>query len=119
MGERYCVVLMTAPDEAAAEKLAAGLVEGRLAACVNRVGKVSSVYRWEEKVQSAEEFLLLAKSRRALVPEVVEYVRKNHPHAVPEVVSVDIESGFAGYLDWIGANTRFTKLKQRPASRGE
>ena len=105
----YRVVLITCPDKAQADKLARGLVEARLAACVNVVPGVESHYRWEGKLESASELLLIAKTRAGLTPEVASFVRKNHSHSVPEVLAVDVAGGSAPYLDWVGANTILSK----------
>lgn len=109
MATPYCVVLITVPDRKVAEKLQHGLVERKLAACVNAIPGVSSVYRWEGQVEKAEEILLICKTRSALTPELTEFVRKNHPSSVPEVISLTIETGSMPYLDWLGANTIFAK----------
>jgi periplasmic divalent cation tolerance protein len=105
----YRIVLMTCPDKAQADKLARGLVESRLAACVNVVPGVESHYRWEGKIERAGEVLLIAKTRAALTSEVSAFVRKNHSYSVPEVVALDVADGNENYLDWVGANTIFTK----------
>ncbi|MEE8425381.1 MAG: divalent-cation tolerance protein CutA [Elusimicrobiota bacterium] len=113
MATPYRVVLITVPDRKTAEKIQNGLVERKLAACVNAVPGVSSVYRWEDKIEKTEEILLLCKTRAALTPELAEFVRKNHPASVPEIISLAIETGNKPYLDWLGANTIFAK---RPPS---
>ncbi len=113
MSTSYCVVLITVPDIKTAEKIQNGLVERKLAACVNAVPGVSSVYRWEGKVEKANEILLVCKTRAALTPELAEFVRKNHPASVPEIISLAIETGSTPYLDWLGANTIFIKRSAR------
>jgi periplasmic divalent cation tolerance protein len=105
----YSVMLVTVPDEATADKLANELVERKLAACVNIIPKVKSVYRSEGKVEKADELLLTIKTRRALVLEIGEFIRKNHPYDLPETISLPIGAGTKQYLDWIGANTVFAK----------
>lgn len=109
MAAAYNVVLVTVPDRKTAEALAEGLVGAKLAACVNVIPGLTSVYWWEGKVDKAEELLLVAKTRSGLVPELAEYVRKNHPYAVPETISLPILDGNPAYLDWLGANTLFAK----------
>ncbi|HBL18664.1 MAG: hypothetical protein A2X36_06665 [Elusimicrobia bacterium GWA2_69_24] len=105
----YSIVFVTAPDRKAADTIADGLINAHLAACVNIVPGLSSVYWWEKKVQRSEEILLIIKTRTALLAELGDFVKKNHPSSVPEVISVHIQDGFKGYLDFIGANTLFTK----------
>ncbi|MDE2293730.1 MAG: divalent-cation tolerance protein CutA, partial [Elusimicrobia bacterium] len=107
MSRPYSVALITVPDKAAADKLVDGLVNGKLAACVNVVPGVESTYWWKGKVEKAKELILLAKTRTDLMPEVCEFVRKNHPASIPEIISWPIDRGFELYLDWVGANTRF------------
>lgn len=112
----YTAVLVTVPNKKLAQKLALGLVEAKLAACVNIVPAVESVYWWEGKIERAQELLLVAKTRSSLVPEVATYVRQHHTYAVPEVVALPVAGGSAQYLDWVGANTLFhpPKEEERP-----
>ena len=109
----YSVVLVTIPGRDKADALAEALVKGRLAACVNILPGVSSVYWWKEKLERSEELLLVIKTRGDLVPELCEAVRKNHPHSVPEVLALPIGDGYPPYLDWLGAHTRFAAAAPR------
>lgn len=108
MATPYCVVLVTVPDQAAADKIAETMVTTKLAACVNVVAGVKSVYHWEGKLERSDELLLVVKTRKDLMPEVCDFVKKNHPYKVPEVVALDVADGHAAYLDWVGARTRHT-----------
>ena len=81
------VVLCTAPDEATAEKLAKGMVEARLAACVNAIPGLKSFYRWQGKLESDREIQLLIKTRRARFDELAAWIEANHPYEVPEIVA--------------------------------
>lgn len=115
MATPYSVVLVTVPDKRAADSLAEGLVSSRLAACVNVVPGVASIYWWEGKVERSEELLLIIKTRSDLMPELCEHVKKNHPYSVPEVISWPIAEGHPGYLDWLGANARFGRVARENA----
>lgn len=100
------VVLITVPDEAAARKVALPLVEEGLAACVNVVPGVRSIYRWEGKTCDEPELLLVVKTRRACFEALERRVRELHPYSVPEVIALPIMEGSAPYLDWVAASTR-------------
>ncbi len=117
MSTPYNIVFVTAPDRKTAEDLAEGMVKSKLAACVNAVPGVSSVYWWKGRLEKAEEVMLVIKTRGALLPELCEYVRKNHPNAIPEVLSLPIEQGHEPYLDWVGAHTRFVQPHARRRER--
>ena len=108
----YQVVLVTAPDKKTAVALAEKLVDRKLAACVNIVDSAHSIYRWENEVKRADEALMLIKTRGALVPEVVFYVKENHPYKVPEVISLPIEDGNPEYMDWLGASCKFASVNE-------
>jgi periplasmic divalent cation tolerance protein len=96
------IVLTTTGSREEAGRIAQALVERRLAACVNLVGPVTSVYRWQEKVEQAEEFLLLIKTTAECFSEVREAIQELHSYELPECVALPIEAGSAEYLDWIG-----------------
>jgi len=95
------VVLLTAPDADTAERLARALVEERLAACVNAVPGVRSFYRWEGRVEDADELLLVVKTRADRTAALAARVRELHPYELPEVLELAAEGGSAAYLDWV------------------
>ena len=95
------VVLITAPDAGVADTLARQLVEERLAACVNVVPGIRSIYRWEGAVQTDEEHLLLAKTHAERTEALAARVKELHPYALPEVLALSAEGGSAAYLDWV------------------
>lgn len=95
------LMLCTSPDRASAEKIAGLLVEGQLAACVNIVAGVTSIYRWQGKIQSAEEHLLLVKTRRSRYADAEAAIIAAHPYEVPEIIAVSIDQGLPAYLRWI------------------
>lgn len=100
------IVLVTCPDNEVAGRLAATLVEERLAACVNVVGGIRSVYRWEGKVQEDAEVLLIIKTREALFAPLEARIKALQPYEVPEIIALPITQGSAEYLDWIAQSTR-------------
>jgi periplasmic divalent cation tolerance protein len=96
------IVLSTASSEEEARKIARHLVERRLAACVNIVPQVQSIYRWKEKVEEANEWLLLIKTTEATFGQVRHAIADLHSYDVPECICLTIEDGSADYLQWIG-----------------
>jgi periplasmic divalent cation tolerance protein len=97
----HVVVLCTAPDDEVAEGLATALVRRRLAACVNIVAGVRSIYRWKGKVEDAQERLLVIKTRRDQFDALRDAVAEKHPYEVPELLALPIVAGNAAYLNWI------------------
>jgi periplasmic divalent cation tolerance protein len=100
------LILTTAGSESEARKIAAALVERKLAACVNIVPRIHSIYRWEGKVETAEEYLLLIKTANLRAKEVEAAVRELHSYDLPEVVVISIEGGSEAYLNWITESVR-------------
>lgn len=98
----FAACYVTAPDENIAKKLAHEIVEKQLAACVNIVPSITSVYSWEGKINEDSEVLLIIKTRKSRVDDLAEFIRKNHPYSVAEVISIPIENGNPPYLEWIG-----------------
>ncbi len=97
----FRVVLTTVDSAELAESLARGLVERRLAACVNIVGPIRSVYRWKGEVVSDEERLLVIKTSARRLPALSEAIRELHSYEVPEVLALAVEDGDRRYLDWL------------------
>ncbi len=95
------VVLTTCDSEMLAEQLARHLVEHRLAACVNILPKARSIYRWQEKMEDAGEWVLLIKSRRDLFAALRAEIQKLHTYEVPEVIAIPIVDGSEAYLGWL------------------
>jgi periplasmic divalent cation tolerance protein len=103
MSSDVVVVLVTCPPDRA-EALAAALVEGRHAACVNIVAKIRSVYRWKDEVQRDDEALLIIKTRASAFDALKQAVLQLHPYELPEVIAVSVERGHQPYLDWVHNN---------------
>jgi periplasmic divalent cation tolerance protein len=98
--------LCTCPDRATARTLAHALVDERLAACVNLLPGVVSVYRWEGQVEEADEVQLLIKARPARLPALIERLRALHPYTVPELIAFEAVGGLPEYLHWAADQTR-------------
>jgi periplasmic divalent cation tolerance protein len=96
------IVLSTAGSEEEARKIARHLVEDQLAACVNIVPRIESVYRWEGKVESNLEWLLVIKTTGEKFPAVRDAIRELHSYELPECIAISIEDGSTDYLEWIG-----------------
>jgi periplasmic divalent cation tolerance protein len=99
------IVLTTAGSQEEARKIANALVERRLAACVNIVPQVESIYRWQGKVETAEESLLLIKTQAELFDRVSNAVKELHSYDLPECLMLEVAAGSQEYLDWIAKNT--------------
>lgn len=95
------IVLSTAGSEEEAHKIARHLVEQQLAACVNIVPRIESIYRWQGKVEANREWLLLIKTTVESFPAVCEAVRELNSYELPECVAVSIEEGSPEYLQWL------------------
>jgi periplasmic divalent cation tolerance protein len=96
------VVLMTAPGSEIARQIARLLVEQKLAACVNILPKVTSIYTWEGKIQEEDELLLVAKSwLEVFSSQLVPAVQSIHPYQVPEILALPVSAGLQAYLDWM------------------
>jgi periplasmic divalent cation tolerance protein len=105
-GSAVRVCLITAPDAEAAKRIARTLVEERLAACVNVVPGVTSIYRWEGALQEDTELLLVAKTTDVRLTALAERLAVLHPYALPELVALAPSGGSERYLDWVRAETR-------------
>jgi periplasmic divalent cation tolerance protein len=98
----YLQVLTTAGSEEEAERISDALVERRLAACVQVLGPIASRYRWRGEVETAREWICLAKTEAARYPALEAAIREAHSYEEPEIVATPIVAGSQGYLDWIG-----------------
>jgi periplasmic divalent cation tolerance protein len=100
------LVLSTAASSEEARVIAGALVEKRLAACVNIVGPIQSIYRWKDAVEDSQEFLLLIKTTEAVFPKLRDELKSLHSYEVPECIAIDIVDGLPAYLDWIGESVK-------------
>nr|XP_043884405.1 protein CutA homolog [Solea senegalensis] len=102
MSGTLSAAFVTCPNDTVAKDLARGIVERKLAACVNIVPAITSVYEWQGKIEEDSEVLLMIKTRSSKVSALAEYVRSKHPYEVAEVISLPIEQGNPPYLKWVG-----------------
>jgi periplasmic divalent cation tolerance protein len=100
------IVLSTAGSEDEARRIAQHLVEHRLAACVNIVPQIESVYRWQGKMESSREWLLLIKTSSERFSAVRDAIHELHSYDLPECIVVNIENGSAEYLQWLESSVR-------------
>lgn len=95
------LILCTCPDRESSEKIARHVVESRLAACVNILPGLTSVFFWQDRLETTEEHLLLIKSQRACYPALERAIRALHPYEIPEIIALPVERGLPDYLTWI------------------
>ncbi len=97
------VTLCTCPDKDTAEKIARLLVEGALAACVNIVPNITSVYSWQGQIESADEYLLIIKAPASGYTAIEAAIRAQHPYELPEIIAVPVQYALPEYLNWINS----------------
>ncbi|MBN2023411.1 MAG: divalent-cation tolerance protein CutA [Pirellulales bacterium] len=102
----FVQIITTTPTEQDARRIAAALVEARLAACVQISGPIQSTYRWKGAIESAAEWQCAAKTRRDLVGQIEEAIGRLHPYDVPEILALPILSAGASYAAWLEEQTR-------------
>ena len=102
----FMQVVTTVDSEEAAEQLARGITGARLAACVQIVGPIKSIYWWQGELAEAREWQLIMKTTTARIAELEEHIKENHSYDIPEITATVISGGNWEYLDWITAETR-------------
>jgi periplasmic divalent cation tolerance protein len=102
----YIQVTTTTKTKKQAEKIAQHLVETKLAACVQITGPITSIYRWKGKVENAQEWLCLIKTRKELFEKVEAAIKKMHSYETPEIIAVPIVMGSKEYMNWIDHELR-------------
>lgn len=95
------IVITTLENHEDAERLAQLLVEQQLAACVQIIPKITSIYRWQGKIEKSDEVLLLIKSNSEKYSELEKAIKDNHPYEVPEIVTIPVEKASQDYLNWL------------------
>ena len=97
----YIVILVTCANKNQAKKIAAGLINAKLAACVNIIPGVESLFWWENKMDHADEVLLIVKSKKTKLARIIKKVRSLHSYSTPEIIALPIIAGDKDYLKWI------------------
>ena len=95
------LILTTASTKAEADQIANKLVQEKLAACVNIIPNIKSIYRWKDKINTDSEFLLIIKTMKSVENKVIQYIKKHHSYDTPEIISFPITGGDKRYLNWI------------------
>ncbi len=103
------VVFITAKNKREAKRIAKRLLKQKLAACINIVEKVNSLFWWGGKIEDVSEAFLIVKTRKSLLKKVIKAVRRVYSYQVPEIITLPIQGGFKGYLDWLLAETKGKK----------
>ncbi len=103
----YIVIFITAANKEEAQKIANKLVENKLAACVNIVDNVRSLFWWEAKIDSANEALMVVKSRKFHLARIIKLVKSLHSYQTPEIIALPIIGGDKNYLNWIDESLTF------------
>lgn len=105
--DKPIMVYCTCPSLEAGKDIASKVVEAKLAACVNLVPNITSIYRWENKIEESSEILLILKTSEKVYRLLEAEILKHHPYECPEVIGIPIEHGYKGYLEWLNQNTAF------------
>ncbi len=106
MKTMHIIVLVTAGNKREAQRIAAGLVKAKLAACVNIIDRIDSLFFWEGKIDRAKECLLMIKSKKEKLSKIIKQVKLLHSYKVPEIIALPIIAGSKSYLRWIDASVR-------------
>jgi periplasmic divalent cation tolerance protein len=101
-----CLVITNLPDRDSAGRIAHAVIEKRLAACVNILSPCRSVYRWQGRIEDAEEFPMLIKTTRERYAALEAEIRAGHPYELPEIIAVPLAAGLLAYLEWVGSETK-------------
>ncbi len=105
MTTEYITVFITAPNEEEAAKISRTIVGEKLAACVNIIRSVRSIYRWQGRVEDESEVLMVVKTKRTLFDRLQKRVKELHSYAVPEIIGLPVIEGSKQYLEWLGQET--------------
>ena len=103
--EKFCWVYMTTGSVKEAKSIGRILVEQNLVACVNLIENMTSIYKWEEKLEESQEVIMIAKTRKTLMPKLIETVNSRHSYDCPCILELPIQGGNPDFLSWIARKT--------------
>ena len=103
----YQIIFCTSPNQKTSEIIAHSLVEQKLAACVNILPGLTSIYCWQDQIEHASEQLLMIKTNSIHYAQIEQVIKTLHPYEIPEIIALAIDQGLPAYLDWIHQNTCF------------
>jgi len=106
MIKRMCLIYSTFPAIDDAKRVGKILVEERLAACVNIIPKIHSIYWWDDKIEEDSEVVLIAKTTTRTANRIVETIKTHHPYELPAILIVPVEGGFEGFLDYVESEVK-------------
>jgi periplasmic divalent cation tolerance protein len=102
----HIIILTTLPDEAVARSLAQELIKNQMAACINILPRMTSIYSWKGKIEEGQEHLLMIKTRAERYAAIEQAIRAQHPYELPEIIATPISHGLPEYLNWIDENSQ-------------
>lgn len=106
MTDKAIIILTTVSSTQEGKSIASKLVEKKLAACVNILPKMTSIYRWDNKINKEEEFLLIIKTAEYLEQEVYDFIKDNHSYEVPEIITLNIKNIDKKYSEWLNSSIK-------------
>ena len=110
--EKLCLVYMTAGSIKEAKKISKILVKQNFAACINILERMTSVYKWEDKLEEGQEVIMIAKTRKKLMPKLIETVNSHHSYDCPCIIDLQINGGNPEFLSWIERETAYKEEKK-------
>lgn len=108
--DKIIAIITTVDSHEAVERISRTLLEERLITCAQVIGPITSVYWWKDRVEQAQEWLALMKTRETLYEAVERRVREMHPYELPEIVAFNVERGLPGYLQWVRDETLIPRI---------
>ena len=102
----HIVIFITTSNKKEAKRIASGILKNKLAACVNIVGGIESLFWWQGKIDSAKEALLIVKSKKQNLDKIIRLVKSLHSYDVPEIIALPVTGGYKPYLRWVDESVR-------------